>query len=118
MTATIIQFPAERWQRYKTSPCPVHPEGRHWKHGEAVGDGTAYCRNADIFCSHDAERRAICTAELGMRPDGSPLEHGDHVPGGKRFCGRKNIRCECPDNFVALCGRGIKKRRKKKGSPQ
>jgi hypothetical protein len=115
MTATIIQFPVERWQRYKTSPCPKHPEGRRWQHGEAVGDGTRYCKNQDVFCSHDPDRRAICDFELGRRPDGSPLQHGDLSPSGKRFCERKHIRCECNNTFVALCGRGIRKTKKRKG---
>jgi hypothetical protein len=115
MTATIINFPSERWQRFKTSPCPKHPEGRRWQHGEAVGDGTAYCRAADIFCSHDAEHRALCSSEIGLRPDGEPLQHGDHVPGGKRFCERKKVRCECGDRGVSICASVMPKRRTKKG---
>ncbi len=101
-SATVLQFPAARWLRFRKEPCPIHPEGRLWRHAEALGDGTFYCRAADIFCRHDARRRAICTAELGERPDGTPLAHGD-VVGGRHFCGRKNRLCEC--GHPALCAR-------------
>jgi hypothetical protein len=114
MDAIIIKFPAERWQRYKTMPCPVHPEGRHWKHGEhAPGHGT-YCRASDLFCDHDAERRALCNSEIGLRPDGTPLQHGDVVPGGRRFCERRRVRCECTEATAKICGSFIKKKRKGK----
>ena len=112
MTATILEFPADRWQRYKTEPCPKHPEGRRWRHGEAVGDGTRYCRAGDIFCRCD--HKPACDWELRIHADGSPIRHGDKIPGVPgRYCARRRIAgCDCSAALSKLCAQTKTSRRR------
>jgi hypothetical protein len=116
VSGTIIQFPAERWQRYRTTPCPPHPKGERWKHGEQAADGTRFCRAQDRFCRCD--HKAACDTALRQHADGTKFAHGDAMQGGGRYCARRDlVGCRCDDTIASLCAQYIKEpRARKKGA--
>jgi hypothetical protein len=112
VSATILKFTGT--YREPPQPCPVHPEGKKWQHGERAPDGTRYCRAGDYFCRCDEAHKSLCDYDLRQRADGTPLEHGDVVPAGK-YCGYHRRVCQCREQLS--CAR-VMKPKKQKGKKQ